>query len=426
MSKFLTNSIIYAVGDIVNKAVPFLMLPILTKYLTPEDYGLIASFLAFVAFLSIFIGLSVQGAVNVSFFKLSSEKLRVYIVNAILLLCISTSVVFIVILLFDTSISERLLLDKEWIYIVVLVSLSQFLTTLNLTLWIAEERPKPYALYQFLQTVLITILSLVLIVGYELDWRGQVLSFIIGTVSFAMLSLLLMKQRNYLKLEYNRNDMKDLLNFGLPLIPHQLGGWLSTNGDKLLLISLLGATSTGLFVVGYQIGMIMGIVVTAFNKAWSPYLYKKLSSNPTLDDKIKIVKFTYLYFIGIMILIVLLNFLSDIIFTYILDASFAASQEFVIYILIAYGFSGMYYMVGNYILYEKQTKLLASITFSVAIVQIMLSYLFINTYGAIGVAYSSVISFATTFILVFIASYRVYPMPWRFWKVEEENNDNNN
>jgi len=235
----------------------------------------------------------------------------------------------------------------------------------------------------------------------------------------------MIKQRNYFKLEYNKNDMKDLLSFGLPLIPHQLGGWLSTNGDKLLLISMLGATSTGLFTVGYQIGMMMGIVVTAFNKAWSPYLYKKLSSNPTLNDKIKIVKFTYLYFIGVIILIVLLNFLSDIIFKYILDASFAKSQEFVVYILIAYGFSGMYFMVGNYILYEKKTKLLASITFSVAVVQITLSYLFIGIYGAIGVAYSSVISFVITFILVFIFSHRVYPMPWRFWKVEKEYDNNN-
>ena len=420
MSKFLKNSLIYAGGDIVNKAVPFLMLPILTRYLTPEDYGLMASFLSLVAFLSIFIGLSVHGAVNVNFFKLSSEKLRVYIVNAILLLSISTSVVFVVILLFDTRISERLLLDKEWIYIAVVVSLSQFLTTLNLTLWIAEEKPKPYAIYQLLQTFLITLLSLVLIVGYEFDWRGQVLAFIIGTVSFALLSLLTMKQRNYFKLEYNHKDIRDLLSFGLPLVPHQLGGWLDTNADKLLLIAMVGATSTGLFTVGYQIGMMMGIVVTAFNKTWSPYLYKKLSSNPTVGEKIKIVKFTYLYFIAIIVLVIILDFISTLIFKYMLDESFASSQEFVIYILVAYGFSGMYFMVGNYIFYEKKTKLLASITLSVAIVHVLLSYLFINMYGAIGVAYSSAISFAMTFVLVFIFSHRIYPMPWRFWRVEED------
>ena len=420
MSKFLKNSIIYASGDIINKAVPFLMLPILTKYLTPEDYGLMASFLAFVAFLSIFIGLSVHGAVNVSFFKLSSEKLKIYIVNAILLLLVSSSIIFVIVLLFDVTISERLLLSREWVYIAVLVSFAQFLTTLNLTLWIAEENPKPYIAYQILQTILITLLSLVLIIGYEFDWRGQVLAFIIGTVSFAMLSLVMMKKRDYLKLEYNKNNMKDLLSFGIPMIPHQLGGWLSTNGDKLLLVSLLGAAATGLFTVGYQIGMMMGIVVTAFNKAWSPYLYKKLSAKPTLNEKVKIVKFTYLYFIGIIVLIIILNFIADLIFRYMLDASFAKSQDFVIYILIAYGFSGMYFMVGNYILYEKRTKLLAMITSSVAIVHIMLSYLFIQIYGAIGVAYSSVMSFGVTFILVFIFSNKVYPMPWRFWKVEKK------
>jgi O-antigen/teichoic acid export membrane protein len=46
------------------------MLPILTRYLTPEDYGIISVFTVLVSILAVFTGLSIHGAINVNFFKI--------------------------------------------------------------------------------------------------------------------------------------------------------------------------------------------------------------------------------------------------------------------------------------------------------------------------------------------------------------------
>jgi len=412
----LKNSFIYIIAEIINKGIPFLLLPLLTKYLTPYDYGIIASFSSFVGMVTIFIGLSIHGAINIGFFKYSKEKLKIYIANALYLLGISFSVVFLIVALFKTEISNKLLLDSEWLYLGLFVALSQTITLINLTLWIAEKKPKEYSLYQIAQTFISTIMTIVFVIGYHYNWQGQIISLVISSLSFAILSLYLLHSRGYLNFSYSVNDIKELLHFGVPLIPHQLSGWITISGDRILLISMIGASATGLFTVGYQIGMIMSVLVTAFHKAWNPYIYEKLGKKINIYDKVKLVKFTYLYFISIVVIVLILNEVGFYIFKYWIDSKFEDSYHFVIYILIIYGLNGMYFMVVSYIFFFKKTKQLAMISFSSSLIHLFLSYLFIQFYGAIGVAYSGVISYFVMFVSVWYYSNKVYPLPWLFWR----------
>lgn len=416
----IKNSIIYIFAEVLNKAIPFLLLPILTRYLTPADYGMIASFSAFVAFLSIFIGLSIHGAVNINFFKTSKKDLKIYIANGLFLLLITTLLVGFIVFIFQTPLKNKFLLDSEWLYIGIILSFSQFITLLNLTLWIAEKKPKSYSIYQISQTFIISSMSILFVVSFHYDWRGQVIGNILGTLSFSLFSFYLLYKRGYLEFKYNKNDMKDLLHFGIPMIPHNLSGWITTSGDRLLLITMVGVSATGLFTVGFQIGMIMSVLVSSFHKVWNPYLYEKLSAGEFLiKSKVKIVKFTYLYFFITFLLLLLLNFIAKYIFIYLIDIDYAESYRYVIYILITYGLNGAYFMVVGYIFYFKRTKQLAYITFSSSVLHLLLSYIFINLYGAIGVAYSGVLSYTFRFLSVWYYSNKIYPMPWIFWRYND-------
>jgi O-antigen/teichoic acid export membrane protein len=416
----IKNSLIYIFAEVLNKAIPFLLLPILTKYLTPTDYGMIASFVSFVSFLSIFIGLSIHGAVNINFFKTSKEELRIYIANGLLLLLLTTLLIMFIVFVFQKPLSNKLLLDSEWLYIGVILSLAQFITLLNLTLWIAEKNSKAYSIYQILQTFIISSMSILFIVALHYDWKGQVIANLFGTLSFSLFSFYLLYKRGYLEFKYNKNDMKDLLHFGIPMIPHNLSGWITTSGDRLLLITMVGVSATGLFTVGFQIGMIMSELVSSFHKVWNPYLYEKLSlTEVSIKSKIKIVKFTYLYFLSVFLLVLVLNFIAKYIFIYLIDIDYAESYRYVIYILITYGLNGAYFMVVGYIFYFKRTKQLAYITFSSSVLHLLLSYIFINLYGAIGVAYSGVLSYTFMFLSVWYYSNKIYPMPWIFWRYND-------
>ena len=42
---------------------------------------------------------------------------------------------------------------------------------------------------------------------------------------------------------------------------------------------MVNVAATGLYSVGYQVGMIIGLLANSFNLTWSPFLYEKLKEN---------------------------------------------------------------------------------------------------------------------------------------------------
>ena len=414
--KLFKNSFIFILGDVLNKFVPFFMLPILTRYLTPEDYGIISIFTVTISILAVFVGLSVHGAINVNFFKLKKDNLKEYIGNTMIILNISMILVFILVFIFAPYIVERLKIEKEWLFIAVILAFAQFLTTINMLLWTAEQRPKPYSIYQVSQTLVTTSLSLILVVGFSMGWKGQLLAMTMSILVFSIISFTFIVKRGYLLFKVNKEYIEDALKFGIPLIPHALGNWVITGADRIMLVSLVGTMATGIYTVGYQFGLIIGVIVSAFNKAWSPYLFKILSSSPTEIEKLKIVKFTYFYFVFILTFSLFFSYVANLFIPYFLGEKFIQSSQYVIYFAFAFAFNGMYLMITNYIFYEKKTHILASLTFFTAILHMVLLYLLINLNGAIGAGQATLISFIISFILSWILSGRVYSMPWNIWR----------
>ncbi|WP_313957059.1 lipopolysaccharide biosynthesis protein [Aliarcobacter butzleri] len=418
--KLFKDSLIYILGDTLNKATLFLMLPILTRYLTPEDYGFVSVFTVLVSVLAVFTGLSIQGAINVNYFKYSKEELQVYIGNCVILLNISTLIVFIVIGLFHPFILVSLSLTIEWLVIAIILAYGQFLTTINLILWIAEQKPKEYSLYQIAQTLIITVLTLLLVIVYDMSWQGQLIAITIGTLIFSFISFIFLIKRQYLNFCINKEHIIDALKFGVPLIPHALSGLMKTGADRMIIMGTLGAAITGIYSVGYQLGMVIGVLVAAFNKAWAPYLFRTLSNSPSLNDKVKIVQFSYLYFVSILIIAFLFSYISILLVPFLLGEEFVASSELIIYFAMAFAFDGMYYMVTNYLFFVKKTHILAYVTFITSLFHIVLLMYLIKVNGILGAAQASLISYGITFFSVWFLAHKYYPMPWlEVFKVKE-------
>ena len=102
------NSVIYVVTDAINKAVPFLILPLLTHYLLPADYGIVVNYNVYINFLIIFIGISVQSVISVNFYKLQKSEVASYIFNVILATLMTLSVCSLVVLIFNKELNDFL------------------------------------------------------------------------------------------------------------------------------------------------------------------------------------------------------------------------------------------------------------------------------------------------------------------------------
>lgn len=407
----LKDTFIYTLSDCINKAMPFLILPILTRFMMPEDYGIVANFTVFLGILSIFIGMSIYGAVGVVFFKLEKKMLRTYVSNVLMILIFTTFITSLILLFFSAHFLKSFVIPRIWVLIMPFLAFCQFLILINLILWQFEQRPKPFCLFQISHTFIYAVLTVVFVVIMGMKWQGQLISLLISTVIFAFFSLVFIIKRGYLEFKFNPEYVKDALFFGIPLVPHQLASWFKTDIDRILITNMISVSATGLYSVGYQFGMIIGIIGGAFNRAWTPFLFKKLKSI-TEYQKVMLVRFCYLCFAIILVFTFALIFIAPWFMRIFLGANFVGASSFVVWIALGYAFDTMYFLVVNQIFYAKATHLLALATFISSIIHVLLSYSLIRLNGAIGSAQATSVSFLISFLMVWFISNRVFPLPW--------------
>lgn len=398
---------------------PFLLLPVLTRYLTPYDYGLVAVFSIFTSVLGVFISLETHSALSVYYFKLSRQKLKVYLYNTLLIIFLATILVLIVVLLSKNFLEKTLELPIEWLVVGVFVTTFSLFNTINLLLWQNEKKPIPLSLFRIAQTLLNLGVTIILVVGFGMNWEGRLIGSAVAAVIFGFLSFILFFKREYITVSYNRQFLVDALKFGLPLLPHAISMWVKVGIDRIFLTSLVSAAAAGLYTVGYQIGSIIMVLTNAFNKAYTPYVYEKLK-NPEVGIKIKQVKYAYYYFAFLLLIAFLLSIFFPWFFQFFLGKDFGDSIKFIPWFAFSFAFYGMYYIVLNYVMYTKKTIQLSYITFSIGILHIGLSYALILKNGAIGAAQATTIVSLITFLTVWRLSYKLYPMPWFGGKVNKD------
>lgn len=402
---------IYTFTQAINAAIPFLLMPVLTRYLTPTDYGIVAMFGVLLSFVAPFTGLSIHGAIARQYYDRDEVDMPRYVANCLLILLSSTIIVGIIFYFLAEPISKIASFPRQWMWAVIIVSAAQFINQVNLTLWQVQVKPIPYGTYQVSQTFINLSLSLWFVIGLGMNWEGRIQAQVIAVVSFAIFGIILLYYRNWLRFKLDKNYIKNALNFGVPLIPHALSGTIKTMVDRIMITSMVSIAATGLYTVGFQIGAIIGILEDSFNRAYVPWLFERLKRD-NFNEKIMIVKLTYTYFIGIICLALTLGIIAPWFLSFFVGPQFAGSTQFVLWIALGFAFNGMYKMVGSYIFYAQKTYILAWVTFSTAIVSIVVNYFAIKYLGAVGAAYTFALMSFVTFVAVWILSSRVYPMPW--------------
>lgn len=410
--KLVSNAAIYFGANVLNAAIPFFLLPILTRVLSPADYGTIAMFGISLSIISAFTGLSVHGAIGVRYFQLNKEELAEYTVTCIGILVVSTTTIFLITLGLRPWLPQLTGLPIDWLLVAVVVSGFQFLGSIRLSLWQVAGEAKKYGVFQVTQSLLNAGGSLVLILLIGMAWEGRVLAQTLAISLFGVIGFCwLWKDGLLRKPVVWRTHCKDALKFGVPLIPHVIGGLLIVATDRLIIVRLLDVGQAGLYMVALQFGQVIGLVTESFNKVYAPWLMKSLSSKEDIPRS-RIVGFSYLYMGFLFVMATTLGILAPWIMSFLVGSEFKASSELVIYIAIGFAFGGCYYTVTNYIFFENKNSILALITLLTGLINIPLMYFLVERNGLVGAAQAFMLTQCFSFVGTWWLSNKVHPMPW--------------
>lgn len=409
------NSIIYVVTDAINKAVPFLILPLLTHYLLPADYGIVVNYNVYINFLIIFIGINVQSVISVNFYRLEKSEVAKYIFNVILATLITLTISSLVVILFNKELNDFLSVGTYYVIGGLAIAFSQVLSSINLMVWRLEERPIYFGGYQISQTVCDVGLSLMLIIGLNMNWEGRLIGIGGSALAYALFSLVLLWQRGYLRIAYNKKYVKETFKFCIPLIPHTISIWARAGADRIIISTLVGASASGIYAAGFQFGLVISFLTLAFSNAYAPFLYKTLAitDDAVLENKKrKLAKFTYLYIVALLAITALATLGSNLVVENFMSAKYVNAKIYLGWALFSQAFQGIYLMYAGFIFFVKKSGQLAMVTFTCSALQVALSYYLVKEIGPMGAAYSNFTISLLNCIVVMILSARVYPMPW--------------
>jgi O-antigen/teichoic acid export membrane protein len=388
-----------------------MLLPILTRRLTPADYGIVSMFQIMVSVIYPFIGMNLEGAIGRKFFDRDGSDFSSYIGTCFILVMCSVVIITILILLFLKSLNDITLIPGNWILFTIVMAICQFITAVIFINFQIHVLPLKYGILQIAQTITNLFLSILFVLELKKTWDGRIEAQLITAIVFALISIIILISTKQINFKIKKKYILHALNFGVPLIPHALGGMLFIAIDRFFLTRYAGLDQTGNYTVAYQLGSIINITTFSFNNAFSPWLFENLNKND-FGIKKKIVKFTYVYFILLIIGAVLLILIFPFIISIFVGVSFTSITSYSTFIIFGFVFQGMYFMVTNYISYAQKTFIQALVTISIGLLKIPIAYFSITFLGSQGASFSFFLTFLIFFIATWILSSKVYPMPW--------------
>ena len=80
-------------------------------------------------------------------------------------------------------------------------------------------------------------------------------------------------RREQLGLEFDRELLREMNRFGLPLVPTALFLWVTNFSDRFFLVKLADVAEVGLYSVGVRVASAMVLLLTAFRTAWPAFAY---------------------------------------------------------------------------------------------------------------------------------------------------------
>ncbi len=401
------------IGAMLPKAVAFLLLPIYTIYLSPEDYGIISTINATASVIIIFFLLGIQSSSTRLYYDYSEEKDRNAMLGLMFIIIVITSLTFTIILfVFRKSISTVLLPNMEdntlYIYLLIIAFLSIFPILPNTALRV-KEKPYSFVFYNLIQSLIFIALNIYFVVIVEEGANGTLKAIIISSLIMAIIfSTFMIKYVKSLTKEFlNLSKIKGILIFSFPFIIHLLSWSVLSVSDRIMLAKFSTLDQVGIYSLGSQFMMIITIVVTSLNQAITPNLLRKYHDNNALEqrfmNKIIISSLVLIGLIGIVF-----NLILEPLIYFMSDDMYHVDYEFVDFLIISALFHTAYLYVVVPLFINKKSLSISVITGLSALANILLNYISIEEYGILGVAIATCISKSLMFLGVFFTSKKEY------------------
>ncbi len=426
------QTMIYGLSTILARIINFLFVPIYTRLLSPESYGVVTEFMAYIAVLQVVLVLGLETGCFRFANKEGVDPKKVYSSAFVTVFCVSAT--FLALMIAFAGPLASLLgyggYESCIMYMGGILALDSITAILFAKLR-QESRALKFAIFKTIKIITETAANLILFLWFpkHAESARWLLNFIPATpdFSYVIFSIFiscivcgLLFIPDFLKLSFrlDRRLMGQMLAYSLPLMIAALPGVINDFLDRILFRFFdtnadAWRSSLGLYQAAVKLAVIMNLFIQMFRYAAEPFFFKRAAEK---DSKVLYasVQEYFTAFCGLVFLGVILYI--DII-ALILGPQFRSAVGIVPVMLLSYMILGMLFNVSMWYKLSGKTNMAIWITLSGLVVTALVIIIFMPKYSYWAAAFGHLASYVVMFIISSVLGAKYYPIPYRWNRI---------
>ena len=426
------QTVIYGMSTILARIVNFLFVPIYTRLLTPESYGVVTEFMAYIAVLQVVLVLGLETGTFRFANREGADERKVYSNAFVTVFCISATFLALMIA-FAGPISNALGYEG---YSACIMYMGGILALDSITAILfaklrQDGKALKFAIFKTIKIVTETAANLVLFLWFpkHVDSARWLLNFIPATPDFSYVifaifiscvvcGLLFIPE--YIKMTWRLNPklLRQMLAYSLPLMVAALPGVINDFLDRILFRYFdtnadAWRSSLGLYQAAVKLAVIMNLFIQMFRYAAEPFFFRRAREKDSKQLYARVQEY-FTAFCGLVFLGVILYI--DVI-ALILGPQFREAVGVVPVMLLSYMILGMLFNVSMWYKLSGKTDMAIWITLSGLVVTALVIVLFMPKYSYWAAAYGHLASYIVMFIISSVLGAKYYPIPYRWGRL---------
>lgn len=386
------NTLLVFAGSLGARLISLFMMPLYTRWLSVEDYGLTDLLTIYVSFLLSIVSCCMQEAFFVFPKGANLDFQKKYFSSGLLFNIgtgTTTAIVFIIISIFGNIYDiHNSFIDNIWfIYVMLITNIAQQLFQQFTR---STDHMIVYSLTGLIYTLCVAIFAFVLIP--QTGVVGYIWSIIISNIIASLFSFWGAKSYKYFCIHcFDRKMLDEMLKYAVPLIPNGIMWWLVSSLNRPLMEHYLGLHDIGIYAVANRFPGIMSMVFMVFATSWQISVLEEFKEKGYSQFYNRILR---LVFALLVVCQIIITFSSHMLINIFADEEFNEAWKYVSLLTIGTFWSSLSGFVGTTFSATRETKYLLYSSVWGAATAITFNYLLIPIWGLWGACISITLSFS--------------------------------
>jgi O-antigen/teichoic acid export membrane protein len=412
LKEVFKHSIVYGLTSSMQSLFGFIMLPILTKYYTTEEFGIYSILLLMSALASAIFYLGASSALGRFYFEENSDEYRKKAISTALVISIIGAIILIVITGFFGSIFSKWMFNSEKYTLAIKLSIVGsaalgFLLNLMTLVLRYEKKSVLFFLITIIGVIINFGTTLLLLVKYHFGIMAPICGVLIS--NSITLIYLLYKYSKYISFVVEKKTLLLFLIFGVQASTAGLLFYVLDWVDRIIIKNILTLSDVGIYSLGYRLGSIINILlVMPFSLIWAPIRMQYGINENSSKFTTKII--SYYTLIGTILILFAILFANEILEIFFKNKEYANASTIFPIVMLSLQFYGLQGIVDYGIYLHKKVYIYIVISILAIVINIALNYLLIPKFGYIAAAFVTLITYFFTTSLTYYISNKLHPM----------------